>query len=45
MIDLRIEGEVGTTSFGVSVEEGFLMIARKLDVENSVRSDESASGR
>ena len=36
VIDFRIDGEVGTTSFGVEGEEGFLIIARKFEVENSV---------
>jgi len=32
---LRIEGEVGTTSVGVSVGEDAFLIAKKFEVENS----------
>ena len=36
VMDFKIEGEVGTTSFGTSAVVGFLIIARKFEVENSV---------
>lgn len=41
VMDFRIDGEVGTTSLGTSVLDGFLMMARKFDVENSVARDAS----